>query len=173
MNLRTITALAAVLLAAVSTFAESFYVVTTTDLLGNKTFSVKNAQQLKEETAAIRARAAALPKVIAQMQKEWKAKPEEHSGKFYGAKMKAPTIKQVGPIADAQKAQERADKMTEREDASDEPPKTKKKPSKAEQEKLYEESLKKQEIAKFAEDVDKAIDDYLKEQASAPKKKNY
>ena len=172
MNLRTITALAAVLLAAISTFAESFYVVTTTDLLGNKTFSVKNAQQLKEETAAIRARAAALPKVIAQMQKEWKAKPEEHSGKFYGAKMKAPTIKAGSPIADAQKAQEKADKMSEREDASDEPQK-KKKLSKAEQEKQYEESLKKQEIAKFAEDVDKAIDDYLKEQASAPKKKNY
>ena len=42
---------------------------------------------------------------------------------------------------------------------------------KAEQEKQYEESLKKQEIAKFAEDVDKAIDDFLKEQAAAPKKK--
>ncbi len=172
MNLRIAAPLAALALVAASAFAESYYVVTTTDLLGNKTFSVKTAQQLKEETAQVRARAAALPKVLAQMQKEWKAKPEEHSGKFHGAKMKAPTIKQVGPISDAQKAQEKADKMTEREDASDEPQKTKKKLSKAEQEKQYEESLKKQEIAKFADDVDKAIDEFLKNQAATPKK-NY
>lgn len=172
MNTRIATTLAALLLAAASASAESYYIVTTTDLLGEKTFSVKTAQQLKEETAVVRARASALPKVLAKMQKEWKANPEEHVGKFHGGKMKAPTIKSQGPIPDLQKAQERADKLTERAEGGDDEPQKKKK-SKADKEKEYEEAMKKQEIAKFAEDVDKAIDEFLKEKESAPKKKNY
>jgi len=172
MNIRIATALVALLFAAVSSLAESYYIVTTTDLLGEKTFSVKTAQQLKEETAVVRARASALPKVLAKMLKEWKANPEEHVGKFHGGKMKAPTIKSQGPISDFQKAQQKADKLTERASGVEDEP-SKKKKSKAEKEKEYEEAMKKQEIVKFSEDVDKAIDEFLKEKESAPKKKNY
>ncbi len=151
---------------------EAYYVVTTTDFLGNKFFTVADKQKLAEMKLEFKKQNALLPKVLKEIQDDFRKNPDAHSGeKYYGGKLKPKQIKESAPLPAYDKAQEKADKMQEKEDNKDlekDNPKGKKKkqPTEAEKEKAYEEQQKQFAIASFAEDVEKMIKDKLKEEES-------
>ncbi len=165
--MKTKTIMTSMLTLAVSAaiaFAESYYVITVTDFLGNKTFDSVTKEELKAKQLEIKQKNKLLPKVLQQIQKEMRDNPEEHEGeKFYGKKLKLMTIKFKGPINDGAKAKEQSDKLQEKADNKEieEAMGSKKRLSDEEKEKAYEEAQKESEIRNFAEEVEKQIEEMM------------
>lgn len=154
-------------IAILNAAAESYYVVTTTDFLGNKSFKTMTRDQVRETQARMKRENSALPKVLNAIKRDFAANPEAHEGeKFYGGKLKPKTFKQNGPFSDYEKAQERTDRLQNREDEKlleKEKESDMRKLSEREKEKRYEEAKKEEAINKFAEDVQKKIDEQFGE----------
>lgn len=167
------TIVALLLFAAGAACAESVYVVTQTDFLGEKTFSVMSREQIKELELKVKRENALLPKVLAEIQSDFRKNPEAHSGeKFFGQKLKPKKITAQGPL-DSQKASEKVEKLQEREENKDSGnnsgnKKKKKKLSDAEKEKAFKEAQKEYAIKMFAEGVEKAVAERI---AAADKEK--
>ncbi len=163
---------ALVLAATASLAAPAYYVVTTTDMLGNKTYDVCEKEEMVARQKQFAAEAKAFPKAVAKLQKEWTApdKKDSHQFKWQGQRLKPRTVKVSQPYPDREKAVAKADKMTDKELGLDEKkPKTKKKLSEKEEEKLYKERMRDQELAELAQAVQKEIEAMLAE-AAAPAK---
>ena len=163
------TIVALLLFAAGAACAESVYVVTETDFLGEKTFSVMNKEQLKELELKVKRENALLPKVLSEIQSDFRKNPEAHSGeKFYGQKLKPKKITVQGPL-DPQRASEKVEKLQEREENKDSGnnsgnnKKKKKKLTDAEKEKAFKEAQKEYAIKAFAESVEKTIAERIAE----------
>ena len=165
--MKTVAVMLAAAMAAYASFAESYYVVTTTDFLGNKSFKTMTRDQVKETQAKIKRENSALPKVLNAIKRDFAANPEAHEGeKFYGGKLKPRTFKQNGPFSDYEKAQEKTDRFQNREDEKlldMEKESDMRKLSDREKEKRFDEAKKEEAINKFAEDVQKKIDEMLGE----------
>ena len=168
MNFRTTLAACAALALAVAASAEQYFVVGTTDFVGNKMFKVATKEQVKEMQLAIKKENAILPKVLSEIQADFRKNPEAHAGeKFYGSKMKPKAVTVSPAFTDFEKAQAKADKMQEHEDNKDLEKDTdkkgkKKKLSDAEKEKAYKEAQKEYAIQSFAEEVQKQVEEKLK-----------
>ncbi len=163
MNIRkTLSAVCAMAIAASAAIAaESYIVVTMTDMVGNKTYEVKTKEEVAELKKQIAAEAKFFPKAVAKLQKEWTA-PENkdaHQFKWQGQHLKPRSVKESQPYADREKAMAKADKMTDKElGLDDKKPKAKKKLSEKEEEKLYKEKLRQQELEELAQAVQKEIE---------------
>lgn len=142
---------------------DAYYVVTITDMLGAKTFEVVDKEKLATMKKEIATEAKLFPKALSKLQKEW-AESDAHQFKWQGQKLKPRTIKESAPMADREKASEKADKMTDKELGLDEPAKKTrpKKLSEKEEEKAYQESQKKKELQELAEAVKREIDEMAK-----------
>lgn len=166
MKTRTIlTALCATFISLSSALAlDAYYVVTITDMLGVKTYEVVDKEKLATMKKEFATETKLFPKALAKLQKDWTANPDAHQFKWQGQKLKPRTIKESAPMADRQKAVEKADKMTDKELGLDEPAKKirPKKLSEKEEEKAYQESLKKKELQELAESVKREIDEMAK-----------
>ncbi len=167
MNFRITLATCAALALAVAASAEQYFVVSTSDFTGNKMFKVATKEQVKEMQLSIKKENAVLPKVLSEIQTDFRKNPEAHAGeKYYGSKIKPKAITVSPAFTDFEKAQAKADKMQEREDnkdlEKDSDKKKKKKLSEAEQEKAYKEAQKEYAIQTFAEEVQKQVEEKLK-----------
>ncbi len=172
MNFRTTLTALAVFALALAAAAEQVFVATTTDFVGNKTFKVVTKEQVKEMQLQIKKENALLPKILSEIQNDFRKNPESHAGeKYYGQKLKPKSITISPAFTDFEKAQAKAEKLQEREDNKDldkdEKKGKKKKLSEAEKEKAYKEAQKQYAIQTFAEDVEKRIEDKLKEAEAA------
>lgn len=162
--------LCALVMASAAVAAEAYHVVTTTDFLGNKFYSVMEKQKLKETQDKYKKMNTLLPKVLAEIKKELTQNPQDHQGeKFYGNKLKPLQIKASAPYPDYDKAQAKADKMQEKydnkviEETMGGKNKKKKKMSEAEEEKAAKEARKERDISMFADDVEKRIKEIIKD----------
>ena len=173
MNIRkTLCAVCALAIAASAAFAaETYFVVTMIDMVGNKTYEVKTKEEVAELTKQMAAEAKVFPKAVAKLQKEWEANKDAHQFKWQGQHLKPRAVKaSQTPYADREKAIAKADKMTDKElGLDDKKPKTKKKLSEKEEEKLYKERMRQQELEELAQAVQKEIDAMLAA-AAAPAK---
>ena len=173
MNIRkTLCAVCAMAIAASAALAaETYFVVTLTDMVGNKTYEVKTKEEVAELTKQMAAEAKVFPKAVAKVQKEWEANKEAHQFKWQGQHLKPRSVKaSPTPYADREKAVAKADKMTDKElGLDDKKPKTKKKLSDKEEEKLYKERMRQQEFEELAQTVQKEIDAMISA-AAAPAK---
>ena len=168
MNIRkTLSAVCAMAIAASTAFAaETYFVVTMTDMVGNKTYEVKTKEEVAELKKQVAAEAKFFPKAVAKLQKEWTA-PENkdaHQFKWQGQHLKPRSVKESQPYADREKAMAKADKMTDKElglDDKGKKPKAKKKLSEKEEEKLYKERMRQQELEELAQSVQKEIEAML------------
>ena len=150
--------------------AEAYFVVTTTDMVGNKTFDVKTKEEVAELKKQIALEARFFPKAVAKLQKEWEANKDAHQFKWQGQRLKPRSVKESQPYPDREKAMAKADKMTDKElGLDDKKPKTKKKLSEKEEEKLYKEKLRQQELEELAQAVQKEIEAMIAA-AAAPAK---
>lgn len=176
MNIRnTLCAACALAVAASAAFAaESYFVVCTTDMVGNKTYDVKTKEELADLKKQIAAEAKVFPKAVAKLQKEWTApeNKEAHQFRWQGQHLKPRAVKESQPYPDREKAMAKADKMTDKElglDDKGKKPKAKKKLSEKEEEKLYKERMRQQELEELAQSVQKEIEAMLAA-AAAPAK---
>ena len=173
MNIRkTLCAVCALAIAASAAIAaETYFVVTMIDMVGNKTYEVKTKEEVAELTKQMAAEAKVFPKAVAKIQKEWDANKDAHQFKWQGQHLKPRAVKaSQTPYADREKAIAKADKMTDKElGLDDKKPKTKKKLSEKEEEKLYKERMRQQELEELAQAVQKEIDAMLAA-AAAPAK---
>ena len=176
MNIRnTLCAVCALTLAASAAFAaEAYFVVCTTDMVGNKTYDVKTKEELAALKKQIAAEAKVFPKAVAKLQKEWTApeNKDSHQFKWQGQHLKPRSVKESQPYPDRDKAMTKADKMTDKElglDDKDKKPKPKKKLSEKEQEKLDKERMRQLEFEELAQSVQKEIEAMLAA-AAAPAK---
>ena len=175
MNIRkTLCAVCAMAIAASAALAaEQYFVVTMTDMVGNKTYEVKTKEDVAELKKQVAAETKVFPKAVAKLQKEWEANKDAHQFKWQGQHLKPRTIKESQPYADREKAVAKADKMTDKElglDDKDKKPKSKKKLSEKEEEKLYKERMRKQELEELAQAVQKEIEAMIAAAASPPAK---
>jgi hypothetical protein len=173
MNIRkTLCAVCALAIAASAALAaESYFVVTMIDMVGNKTYEVKTKEEVAELTKQMAAEAKVFQKAVAKLQKEWDANKDAHQFKWQGQHLKPRAVKaSQTPYADREKAIAKADKLTDKElGLDDKKPKTKKKLSEKEEEKLYKERMRQQELEELAQSVQKEIDAMLAA-AAAPAK---
>ncbi len=173
MNLtKTIGAFGALVLAATTTFAApAYYVITTTDMVGNKSYDVCEKEEMVARQKQAVAEAKVFPKAVAKLKKEWEApdKKDSHQFKWQGQRLKPRTVKASQPYPNCDKAVAKADKMTDKELGLDEKPKKKKKLSEKEEEKLYKDRMRNQELEELAQAVQKEIEAMLAE-AAAPAK---
>ena len=170
MNIRkTLCAVCALAIAASAALAaETYFVVTLTDMVGNKTYEVKTKEEVAELKKQIAAEAKVFDKARAKVQKEWDANKDAHQFKWQGQHLKPRSVKESQPYADRDKAMAKADKMTDKElGLDDKKPKTKKRLSEKEEEKLYKERMRQQELEELAQTVQKEIEAML---AAAPAK---
>ena len=163
MNIRkTFGALCAFTLAAsVALAAETWYVVCTTDMVGNKTYDVKEKEEMLALKKQMEGEARLFPKALAKVQKEWTANPDAHQFKWQGQHLKPRTAKESQPYPTREKALAKADKLTDKElgiDDASKKAKSKKKLSEKEEEKLYKEKLRHQELEEAAAAVQKEIE---------------
>jgi hypothetical protein len=161
---KTVGAVCALAMVASSAFAvEAWYVVCTTDMVGNKTYDVREKAELAELKKQAAAEARLFPKAVAKLQKEWTA-PEAkdlHQFKWQGQRLKPRSVKEMGqPYPTREKALVRADKLTDKELGLDDPKKgkPKKKLSEKEVEKLDKEHMRAQELEELAAAVQKEIE---------------
>lgn len=155
---------AVLLFAACAACAESVYLVTLTDFLGDKTYSVMSKEQYKELEQKVKRENALLSKVLSEIQADFRKNPDAHTGeKFYGQKLKPKKLVAQGPLSDQQKASEKAERLQEREDNKDvdSSKKKKKKLSNSEKEKAFKEAQREFAIKAFAEMVEKMIEERL------------
>ena len=172
MNIRkTFGAVCALALAASAALAaEAWYVICTTDMVGNKTYEVKNKEDMLALKKQMESEARLFPKALAKVQKEWTDNKDAHQFKWQGQHLKPRAVKESQPYPDREKAMAKADKMTDKElGLDDKKPKTKKKLSEKEEEKLYKEKLRKQELEELAQSVQKEIEAMMAP-AAAPAK---
>ena len=171
MNIRkSLCAVCALAIAASAALAaETYFVVTMIDMVGNKTYEVKTKEEVAELTKQMAAEAKVFPKAVAKVQKEWEANKDAHQFKWQGQHLKPRAVKaSQTPYADREKAMAKADKMTDKElGLDDKKPKTKKRLSEKEEEKLYKERMRQQELEELAQTVQKEIEAML---AAAPAK---
>ena len=170
MNIRkTLCAVCALAIAASAALAaETYFVVTMIDMVGNKTYEVKTKEEVAELKKQIAAEAKVFDKARAKVQKEWDANKDAHQFKWQGQHLKPRSVKESQPYADRDKAMAKADKMTDKElGLDDKKPKTKKRLSEKEEEKLYKERMRQQELEELAQTVQKEIEAML---AAAPAK---
>ena len=148
------------LAAAASLAAPQYFVVCTTDMVGNKTYDVREKEELAQIKKQIAAEAKVFEKARAKVQKEWEANKDAHQFKWQGQHLKPRAVKESQPYPDRDKAMAKADKMTDKELGLDDPKKgkTKKKLSEKEEEKLYKEKMRAQELEEAAQAVQKEID---------------
>ncbi len=173
MNIRnTFCAICALTIAASAAFAaESYFVVTTTDMVGNKTFEVKTKEEVAELKKQIALEARFFPKAVAKLQKEWEANKDAHQFKWQGQRLKPRTVKESQPFADREKALARADRMMDKElGLDDKKPKARKKLSEKEEEKLFKEKMRQQELEELANAVQKEIEAMIAAAAAQPAK---
>ena len=162
-NRKTLGALCALALAAATSLAApAYYVVCITDMVGNKTYEVKEKEEMLAIKKQIAAEARLFPKALATVQKAWNA-PEakdSHQFRWQGQKLKPRAMKESQPYADRDKAIAKADKMTDKELGLDDAgkKKAKKKLSEKEEEKLYRERMRQQELEEAAQAVQKEIE---------------
>ncbi len=164
MNIRkTLCAVCALVIAASAALAaESYFVVTITDMVGNKTYEVKTKEEVAELTKQMAAESKVFQKAVAKLQKEWTANPDAHQFKWQGQHLKPRTVKASQPYPSREKAMEKADRMTDKElGLDDKKPKSKKKLSEKEEEKLYKEKMRRQELEELAQSVQKEIEAML------------
>jgi hypothetical protein len=172
MNIRkTLCAVCALAIAASAALAaEQYFVVTMTDMAGNKTYEVKTKEEVAELKKQVAAETKLFQKAVAKLQKEWEANKDAHQFKWQGQHLKPRAVKESQPYADRDKAMAKADKMTDKElGLDDKKPKTKKKLSEKEEEKLYKERMRQQEFEELAQAVQKEIEAMLAA-AAAPAK---
>ena len=174
MNIRkTLCAVCALGIAASAVLAaESYFVVCTTDMVGNKTYEVKTKEEVAELKKQMAAEAKVFQKAVTKLQKEWDANKDAHQFKWQGQHLKPRTVKESQPYPDRDKAMAKADKMTDKElglDDKDKKSKTKKKLSEKEEEKLFKEKMRRQELEELAQSVQKEIEAMLAA-AAAPAK---
>lgn len=153
--------------ASISAFAEICFVVTTTDFTGQKEFSAMSKEEFKEHQKKINLQNKLLPKVLKEIEADFRKNPTEHEGeKYYGNKLKPKKIKSA-QMNDLGKAQEKVDKMQEKADNEEvkamKGGKGKKKLSESEKEKLYKQAEKEAQIYDFAKTVEKMIDEKIKD----------
>ena len=164
---RTVGALCALAFAASTALAvESWFVVCTTDMVGNKTYDVRDKEEVVELEKQAAAEARLFPKALAKVQKEWTS-PEAkdaHQFKWQGQHLKPRSVKRMGqPFPNREKALAKADKLTDKELGLDDVSKKgkTKKLSEKEEEKLYKEKLRHQELEEAAAAVQKEIEAML------------
>jgi hypothetical protein len=175
MNIRkTFGAVCALALAASAALAaEAWYVVCTTDMVGNKTYDVKNKEDMLELKKQAEREARLFPKALAKVQKEWTANPDAHQFKWQGQHLKPRTVKESQPYPNHDKALAKADKLTDKElgiDDASKKSKSKKKISEKEEEKLYKERMRRQELEETAAAVQKEIEAMAGAAPAAPAK---
>ncbi len=174
MNIRkTLCAVCALAIAASAALAaESYFVVTMIDMVGNKTYEVKTKEEVAELTKQMAAEAKVFQKAVAKLQKEWDANKDAHQFKWQGQHLKPRAVKaSQTPYADREKAIAKADKLTDKElGLDDKKPKTKKKLSEKEEEKLYKERMRQQEFEELAQAVQKEIEAMVAAAAAPPAK---
>lgn len=166
---KALSALFSIVVLAATAAAESYYFATMTDFLGNKSFHVFTREELKTATDKMKLQNKFLPKVLQEIQKDFKANPDNHVGeKFWGNRLKAKTIKQKGPINSYEKAQNQLQRAQEREDNKDLEKtlgKGKKRLTEKEREKAFEEAQREQAIENFAYEVERIIKQKIEESA--------
>ena len=158
---KTAGAFCALALAAAASFgAPSYFVVCTTDMMGNKTYDVREKEELVQLKKQIAAENKFFEKARAKVQKEWEANKDAHQFKWQGQHLKPRVIKESQPYPDRDKAMAKADKMTDKELGLDDPKKgkTKKNHSEKEEERLYKERMRVQELEEAAQAVQKEIE---------------
>jgi hypothetical protein len=161
MNIRkTLCAVCALSFAASAALAaESYFVVTMTDMVGNKTYEVKTKEEVAELKKQVANETKFFQKAVAKLQKEWEANKDAHQFKWQGQHLKPRTVKESQPYPDREKALAKADRMTDKElGLDDKKPKTKKKLSEKEEEKLYKEKMRRQELEELAQSVQKEVE---------------
>ena len=160
--MKTRCAICALAIAVSATFAApQYFVVCTTDMVGNKAYDVREKEELAQIKKQIAAEAKVFEKARAKVQKEWEANKDAHQFKWQGQHLKPRVVKESPqPYADRDKAMAKADKLTDKELGLDDPKKgkTKKKLSEKEEEKLYKEKLRHQELEEAAAAVQKEIE---------------
>ncbi len=146
--------------------APAYYVVTTTDMLGNRNYEVceKEEMQARKNQAASEARC--FQKAVDKLKKEWEApeNKETHQFGWQGQKLRPRTVRESPPFPTSEKAAARADALTAREFGSD-AKKPKKKLSKKEAEKLDRKRMRQAELEQLAQAVQKEIEAMM---AAAP-----
>lgn len=154
--------LCALALCASSALAlDAYYVVTVTDMLGDKTFSVLDKEELAALKKEVALEAKYFPKALAKIQKEWTA-PENkdaHQFKWQGGKLKPRSVKESPAYTDKQKADDKVSKLLDKELGLDDSskPKRKKKLTEAEYEKQQREESRHLELKNLADDVAREI----------------
>ena len=149
------------LAAAASLAAPQYFVVCTTDMVGNKTYDVKEKEEMLALKKQAESEARLFPKALAKVQKEWTANPDAHQFKWQGQHLKPRTVKESQPYPTREKALAKADKLTDKElgiDDAGKKSKSKKKISEKEEEKLYKERMRRQELEETAAAVQKEIE---------------
>lgn len=164
---------AAALLCAAASFAETYFVATVTDPVGDKSFSVVSKAEARELEQDIKRKNALMQKVVSELKAEFAKNPAAHAGeKFYGDKLKPMTVKFSPPFQDIEKAQEKAEKMQEHEDNKDlDTGKKKKKLSDSEKLRAVKEAEREYAIKAFGEEVVKMIEEKLEAAAEAAEAK--
>lgn len=161
--MKNIIAIAAALVCASAAFAETYFVATVTDVIGEKTFSVVTKEEAKQLDLDIKRKNALMQKVVAELKKEFAGNPAAHAGeKFYGDKLKPMTVKLSQPFTDFDKAQDKAMKMQEHEDTKGvEDGKKKKKLSDSEKIRAVKEAEREYAIKAFGEEVVKMVEEKI------------
>ena len=157
-----IAAVAAALVAGTSMALDAYYVVTITDMTGEKTYEVMDKEQLSALKKQIALEARFFQKALSNVQKEWMSpeRKDTHQYHWQGQKLKPRTAKESPPFANREKADEKASKLMDKALGLDEPKKKTKKTklSEKEEEKLYKEKMRNQELTELAAEVKKEID---------------
>ncbi len=157
-------AFAAALACASAAFAETYYIATVTDVIGEKTFSVVTREEFRQLELDIKRKNALMQKVVAELKKEFAGNPAAHAGeKFYGDKLKPMTAKLSSQgFPDMAKAQEKVERLQEHEDNKGvEEGKKKKKLSNAEKERAVKEAEREYAIKAFGEEVVKMVEEKI------------
>ena len=162
MNIRkTFGAVCALALAASAALAaEAWYVICTTDMVGNKTYEVKNKEDMLALKKQMESEARLFQKALAKIQKEWAENPDAHQFKWQGQHLKPRTVKESQPYPSYEKALARADKLTDKELGLDDAGKKAKpkKLSEKEEARLYKERMRRQELEETAAAVLKELE---------------
>ena len=161
--MKNIIAIAAALVCASAAFAETYFVATVTDVIGEKSFSVVTKEEAKQLDLDIKRKNALMQKVVAELKKEFAGNPAAHAGeKFYGDKLKPMTVKLSQPFTDFDKAQDKAMKMQDHEDNKGvEEGKKKKKLSDSEKLRAVKEAEREYAIKAFGEEVVKMVEEKI------------
>lgn len=166
---KALVTLCAFTLLTMAAIAESYYLLTVTDFLGKKAFYLYTREELKEATDKIKAQNRLLPKVLQEIQKDFRDNPDDHVGeKYWGKRLKPKTFKQKGPINDHERASNQLQRLQEREDnrdLEDTLGKGKKRLTEKEKEKAFEEAQREQAIENFAYEVERIIKERIEGEA--------